>query len=55
MEICPMSSTELVVKATKALEDYVENKKYAEAKKKEMASRSKSTGSTHSWGNGSGV
>ena len=48
VEICPISNPELVVKATKALEDYAENKKYAEAKKKEMASRSKS--STHTLG-----
>jgi hypothetical protein len=41
--ICPNSSPELIVKATKALEEYAENKKYAEAKKKEMASRSKSS------------
>jgi hypothetical protein len=40
VEICPISSPELVVKATKALEDYEKNKKYAKAKKKEMASRS---------------
>jgi hypothetical protein len=46
--ICSNSSPELVVKATKALEEYAENKKYAEAKKKEMASRSKS--STHTLG-----
>jgi hypothetical protein len=46
--ICPNSSPELVVKATKALEEYAENKKYTEAKKKEMASRSKS--STHTLG-----
>jgi hypothetical protein len=48
VEICPISSPELVVKATKALEDYTENKKYAKAKKKEMASNSKS--STHTLG-----
>jgi hypothetical protein len=36
------------VKATKALEDYAKNKKYAEAKKKEIASISKS--STHTLG-----
>jgi hypothetical protein len=46
--ICPISSPELVVKATKALEDYAEKKKYAEAKKKEITSRSKS--STHTLG-----
>jgi hypothetical protein len=46
--ICPNSSPKLVVKATKALEDYAENKKYAQAKKKEIISRSKS--STHTLG-----
>jgi hypothetical protein len=50
VEICPISSVELVVKATKALEEYAENKKYVEAKKKEMASRSKSRTSTHTLG-----
>jgi hypothetical protein len=50
VEICPISSKELVVKATKALQEYAENKKYAEAKKKEMASRSKSRTSTHTLG-----
>jgi hypothetical protein len=34
VEICPISSAKLVVKATKALEEYAENKKYTEAKKK---------------------
>jgi hypothetical protein len=48
VEICPISSLEPVVKATKALEDFAENKKYAKAKKKEIASRSKS--STHTLG-----
>jgi hypothetical protein len=46
--ICPNSSPELIVKATKALEEYAENKKYTKSKKKEMASRSKS--STHTLG-----
>jgi hypothetical protein len=50
VEICPISSTKLVVKATKSLEEYAENKKYAEAKKKEMPSRSKSRTSTHTLG-----
>jgi hypothetical protein len=36
------------VKDTKSLEEYAENKRYAQAKKKEMASRSKS--STHTLG-----
>jgi hypothetical protein len=46
--ICPISSPKLVVKATKTLEEYAENKKHAEAKIKEIASRSKS--STHTLG-----
>jgi hypothetical protein len=50
VDICPNSSAELVVKATKAIEEYSENKKYTKAKKKEMASRSKSRGSTHTHG-----
>jgi hypothetical protein len=48
--ICTESSEELVVKATKAIEEYSANKQYTEAKKKEMASRSKSRGSTHTHG-----
>jgi hypothetical protein len=50
VDICLNSSEELVVKATKAIEEYSENKKYTEAKKKEMASRSRSRGSTHTHG-----
>jgi hypothetical protein len=34
VEICTESSEELVVKATKAIEEYSTNKKYTEAKKK---------------------
>ena len=34
VEICPSSSPKLVAKATKAIEEYAENKKYTEAKKK---------------------
>jgi hypothetical protein len=48
--ICTESSEELVAKATKAIEEYSTNKKYTEAKKKEMASRSRSRGSTHTLG-----
>jgi hypothetical protein len=48
--ICTEASEELVAKATKALEEYSTNKQYTEAKKKEMASRSKSRGSTHTHG-----
>jgi hypothetical protein len=44
---CPNSSPKLVVKATQALEDYGK-KIYTEAKKKEIASRSKSN--THTLG-----
>jgi hypothetical protein len=47
VEICPISSAKLVAKATKEIEEYAENKKYTEAKQKEMASRSKSRASTH--------
>jgi hypothetical protein len=50
VEICPSSSLELVAKATKAIEEYAENKKYTKAKKKEMVSRSKSRASTHTHG-----
>jgi hypothetical protein len=50
VDICPESSEELVVKATKAIEDYSTNKKYTEAKKKEMVSRSRLRGSTHTHG-----
>ena len=50
VDICPESSEELVAKATKALEEYSTNKQYTEAKKKEIASRSKSRGSTHTHG-----
>jgi hypothetical protein len=48
--ICTKSSEELVAKATKAIEEYSTNKQYTEAKKKEMASRSRSRGSTHTHG-----
>jgi hypothetical protein len=48
--ICTKSSEELVAKATKAIEEYSANKQYTEAKKKEMASRSRSRGSTHTHG-----
>jgi hypothetical protein len=50
VEICTESSEELVAKATKAIEEYSTNKKYTEAKKNEMASRSRSRGSTHTLG-----
>ena len=50
VDICPNSSEELVVKATKAIKEYSENKKYTEVKKKEIASRSRSRGSTHMHG-----
>jgi hypothetical protein len=50
VEICTESSKELVVKATKAIEEYSANKKYTEAKKKEMASKSRSRRSTHTHG-----
>jgi hypothetical protein len=50
VDICPKSSEELVAKATKAIEEYSKNKKYTEAKKKKMASRSKTRASTHTHG-----
>jgi len=48
--ICTESGEELVAKATKEIEEYSANKQYTKAKKKEMASRSKSRGSTHTHG-----
>jgi hypothetical protein len=46
----PVQAQNLLSKATKAIEEYAKNKKYTEAKKKEMASRSKSRASTHTHG-----